>query len=141
MPLAAASPRVLAAATEIISAIEVAASRHDAPELPPFNEVTWTRYPQHTGQITAHHDPVEYRGVIAIFTLEGSADFRVFDKASDSWRASPTAPGDLVILRSRWPTSDAACPTHAADPPATSGRMIMTLRSNSRGAGGGYSLD
>jgi hypothetical protein len=44
-----------------------------------FNEVTWTRYPQGRGQITAHRDPDTYQGLMTVVTLEESAPFHVFD--------------------------------------------------------------
>ena len=40
-----------------------------------------------------------------------------------------------------WPTPNARCPMHAADPPPDGERMIMTFRHNIRGAGGGYDFD
>ena len=59
--------------------------------LPSFNEVTWGRYPQGTGRITKHADPSEYGGVVAIFTLQGAATFRVLQRRSQGGRV-----GDLA---------------------------------------------
>lgn len=141
LPLVAAPLPVAGVGVDIAAAISDIGERRGLAPVPTFNEVTWTRYPQGSGQITAHRDPDAYHGLIAVVTLEGSAPFHVFDEGcriSTTWR---TEPGDLVLLRSAWPTSASRCPRHAAEPPADGDRMIMTLRSNSRGAGGGYDVD
>ncbi len=141
MPLASAPELVREAGTEIVAAVSDAAHQHGLDSLPPFNEVTWTRYPQGSGQITTHRDPDTYTGLIAVLTLEGSARFRVRDEESSPWVTWLTLPGDVVLLRSGWPTAEHLCPPHAAEAPSEGERTIMTFRSNSNGAGGGYSLD
>jgi hypothetical protein len=140
IPLATAPPPVLRAADTISTSVTRLAEARGLPAAPQFNEVTWTRYPKGRGAISPHRDPGDYHGLIAIFTLEGSAPFRVLDDESDSWSSWQTMPGDLVLLRSGWPAPGDRCPTHAAEPPPDGERMIMTLRSNRRGAGGGYSV-
>lgn len=126
--------------SELVSGIAAVAMRRDLPAPPAFNEVTWTRYPERTGQITRHSDPPEYHGVIAIFTLRGSALFRVFDAEGESTEWS-TTPGHLAVLcGARWPREDVRCPLHEVEPPPTGERMIMTFRANAGGAGAGYTV-
>lgn len=108
------------------------------PVLPPFNEVTWTHYPAGLGHITAHRDPPAYTGIIAVTTLRGDARFVAHSDAGKTheWM---TGPGDIVLLTGRgWPTETSRCPLHAVDPPKAMDRMILTLRSNARGAGAAY---
>lgn len=122
------------------------------PEPPLFNEVSWSRYPSGRGHITAHRDPDAFVGLIAIFTLAGSATFRVWEggvlghpdevvsggRLPSDWTAEA---GDVVVIRgNRWPTPTDRCPVHEALAPDTGERVIMTLRSNSNGAGGGYEV-
>lgn len=112
------------------------------PQVPAFNEVTWTLYPDGRGHITAHRDPLGYSGVIAVVTLIGAARFRVWDEPEGSplteWA---TASGDVVVLGGhRWPRAQARSPKHEVAAPVEGDRMIMTLRHNTRGAGGGYDL-
>jgi hypothetical protein len=137
--MADCEPRVQQVGNELISSLSFGAVIHGYPPIPSFNEVTWTRYPQGTGHITAHRDPEAYGGVIAIFTLFGGAAFQVIDtEIGTQWT---TEPGDVVVLRGHaWPTSDAKCPGHAVEAPTESDRMIMTLCFNSPGAGGGYDV-
>src|SRR5438270_342221 len=139
-PLSEARLTVRRLGTELVSGISAIAARRGLPAPPVFNEVTWTRYPERTGQITRHSDPPEYHGVIAIFTLRGSALFRVFDAEGEPTEWS-TIPGDLAVLcGARWPFEHARCPLHEVEPPPTGERMIMTFRSNARGAGAGYTV-
>jgi hypothetical protein len=120
-------------AHELISALNTVVGEY-AP-LPSFNEVTWTLYPRAIGYITAHRDPAAFTGVIAVTTLAGSARFRVSNGTDHAeWE---TAPGDVVVLGAHgWPS----VPVHEVDPPTSGDRMIMTLRHNSRGPGGGYDV-
>ena len=137
LPMAKCVPTVVEVATELVSQLSMPAEAMGFPPVPFFNEVTWTRYPQGKGHITAHRDPPGAGGVIAVFTLEGGARFRVVE---GSHRAEwPVVSGDLVILRGRgWPTPEALCPVHAVDPPVGGKRMIMTMRFNVGGAGAPY---
>ena len=109
--------------------------------MPSFNEATWTRYPDQVGHITAHRDPPAYQGVIAVFTLIGTAVFRIWndlDSTIDEWA---TMPGDVIVLQGKdWPRPGALCPRHEVEQPFDGDRLIMTLRFNSRGAGGGYDV-
>jgi len=108
------------------------------PVLPPFNEVTWTHYPVGLGHISEHRDPAAYTGIIVVTTLLGEARFVACSDAGDQheWVAST---GDIVLLTGwGWPTETSRCPVHAVDPPASTDRMILTLRSNARGAGAEY---
>lgn len=119
---------------------------------PEFNEVSWSHYPSGRGHITAHRDPDAYVGLIAVVTLAGSATFRVWDggvlghptavivgsHAPSDWAAEA---GDVVVSRGNcWPSSTDRCPVHEALAPTSGERVIMTLRSNSNGAGGGYEV-
>jgi hypothetical protein len=146
----ATAPVVAEMASEITTAISRAVRpRHPAP--PTFNEVSWSHYPHGRGHITAHRDPDAFGGLIAIFALIGSATFRLWpnnahgtptmvatrDRPSD-WTVDA---GDLVLIRgNRWPGSTDRCPVHEALVPAQSERVIMTLRSNANGPGGGYAV-
>jgi hypothetical protein len=109
------------------------------PELPAFNEVSWTRYPEGAGHITGHRDPPGCGGVIAVLTLAGAATFYIGpsrDRSTDSWQ---TSRGDLVILRGfGWPVTGARCVVHGVEPPPAGERMIMTFRHNRGGAGADY---
>jgi hypothetical protein len=109
----------------------------DAP-LPSFNEVNWTLYPRESGHITAHRDPATFAGIIAVTTLSGSATFRVSNGTEHAeWDVGP---GDVVVLGAHgWPGCPLG-PVHEVDPPIGGDRMIMTLRHNSRGSGGGYDV-
>ena len=137
LPMAKCGPTVVDVASELVSQLSIPAEAMGFPAVPSFNEVTWTRYPEGKGHITAHRDPPGAGGVIAVFTLEGGATYRVEDGSHRTeW---PVLSGDLVILRGRgWPTPEALCPVHAVDPPVGGKRMIMTLRFNVGGAGAPY---
>ena len=131
--LDAADDSVVAFAQVLLGALDPAVG--DRSPLPWFNEVSWTLYPRGSGHITAHRDPEAFTGVIAVTTLAGSARFRVSNGADHAeWE---TAPGDVVVLAGHgWPS----VPVHEADPPTSGDRMIMTLRHNGRGSGGGYDV-
>jgi hypothetical protein len=89
------------------------------PFVPGFNEVSWTRYPAHQGRITRHRDFREYGGIIAVFTLQGSSIFRVYDSDIDAveWQ---TKPGQLVLLRGEgWPFAGKRCPRTRSTPHQT----------------------
>jgi hypothetical protein len=138
LPFERTRPAVRRIGNEVAIGLSQAARRRGLPDLPGFNEVTWTRYPPQRGRITKHRDFAEYGGVIAVFTLQGSANFRVFNSETDAveWRASP---GQVVLLRGAgWPTDSHRCPPHEVDPPTSGERIIMTLRSNSQGPGAEY---
>ena len=82
--------------------------------------------------------PPAYTGIIAVTTLLGEARFVARSDVGErhEWI---TAPGDIVLLTGRgWPTDTSRCPLHAVDPPKGMDRMILTLRSNARGAGAAY---
>jgi hypothetical protein len=150
--VAAADPIVVSVGVAIVQELTKATASLGLPAIPEFNEASWTRYPERTGHITAHRDPFAYGGIIAVATLFGQATFRVWSGADlgtpqevlasgaipTPWE---TAAGDLVLLRGNgWPTPNVRCPTHEVDTPPNSERMIMTLRYNTRGAGGGYDV-
>jgi len=116
-----------------------AASAEGLPRIPAFNEASWFRYPEGVGYITAHLDPLVFRGVIAILSLTGSALFRVWE--GKSIQAIQVAAGDLVLVcGTDWPNSAARGPRHEVHPPTDEDRLIMTLRHNARGANGGYDV-
>jgi hypothetical protein len=140
MPFTETLPLARGMGDDLIAGLSEAAKRRGLPEVPGFNEATWSRWPVRTGRITAHRDPREYGGIIAIFTLRGRAMFRVFDddQQATEWE---TGPGQLAILRGNgWPLSDSRCLVHEVEPPTSEERMIMTFRYNSGGAGAGYSV-
>lgn len=113
------------------------AARPDLPSVPHFNEVQWGRSQDGVGFITAHRDPPGAGGIIAIVTISGCAQFRVWQGADETeWE---TKDGDLVLLRGRgWPTSDSFCPVHDVRSPRVGDRMTMTLRHNLGGPGADY---
>ena len=120
-------------ASEIAASITAASAA--LPSVPPFNEVTWTRYPAGEGFITKHRDPQGVGGVIAIATLVGRATFRVWSDEVVEWE---TEPGDTVLLRAYgWPNEGELCPIHEVESPVGE-RLIMTLRHNRGGAGAAY---
>ena len=134
LPLLEARPPVRQLAQGLMTGLSEAASRRGLPPVPAFNEVSWGRYPPGIGQITAHRDPSAYGGVIAIFTLRGAADFRVFedDGTVTEWEVSP---GHLVILRGvEWPHAKVRRPVHEVGTPTGEERSIITLRANRRGS-------
>lgn len=99
-------------------------------EVPAFTDVTWNWY-AHDGHISLHRDPPMVGGVIAIFTLAGSASFTIHERVG--FRVTP---GDLVLLAAnRWPSATDACPLHAAGTPEGQERIILTLRHNLAGPG------
>lgn len=133
--LAVTAPSVRTLAQDLVSSLDAVVNT--AP-IPAFNEVSWTLYPEGSGHITAHRDPAVFTGVIAVATLSGSAKFRVSNGSDHAeW---DTEPGDIVILGTQaWP-GEFSGPVHEVDPPENGDRLIMTLRHNSRGAGGGYDV-
>lgn len=132
--LAVADTSVIALGRELIDSLDCVVA--GGTPLPPFNEASWTLYPRGSGHITAHRDPAAFTGVIAVTTLCGSATFRVSNGRNHAeWQ---TTPGDVVILGTRGCPGCPSGPVHEVDPPAGGERLIMTLRHNSRGPGGGY---
>jgi len=138
LPFDETLPAVRALGDRLVADLSDAALRLGLPALPRFNEVTWGRYPAGTGRISAHQDPAEYGGVIAVFTLQGQALFRILDGQGTAaeWQ---TGPGQLALLRGAgWPRPDSRCPVHEVMPPQVGDRTIMTFRHNLGGAGAGY---
>jgi len=136
-PLAECDDVVRRFASELVDQLSEAAAAGGWSAVPKFNEVTWTFYPEGTGHITPHRDPPAYGGVVAVCTLVGRASFSILDgEPPTQWF---TAPGDVVVLCGHgWPRPDSLCPRHTVEPPERGDRMIMTLRSNRRGAGAPY---
>jgi hypothetical protein len=134
--LTAADASVRALALELLSHLDSVVA--ESAPLPSFNEVNWTLYPAGSGHITAHRDPAAFTGVVAVTTLYGSAPFRVSNGTDQAeW---VTGPGDVVVLGANGGPGRARGPVHEADPPISADRLIMTLRHNSRGPGGGYDV-
>lgn len=133
--LAESAPVVRELGDALVSSLSVASPRLAGP--PSFNEVTWSLYPEGVGHITAHRDPAGVGGVIAIVTLQGTAEFSV--RTSGEHVEWLTEPGDLVLLCGNgWPEDETRCPLHAVGPPVGSDRMILTFRHNKGGAGANY---
>ncbi|MEQ4207365.1 hypothetical protein [Actinopolymorpha sp. B9G3] len=100
LPMAECAHAVVEVATELVSQLSIPAEATGFPPVPFFNEVTWTRYPEGEGHITAHRDPSGVGGVIAVFTLEGGASTSVVparrtSRSSAAWdgRQGRHAPG------------------------------------------------
>lgn len=138
IPLERAEPFVRGIAAVITDSM-TAALPAETPSLPPFNEVSWTRYPVGVGHITAHRDPPGCGGVIAIANLAGSAVFYVGRRGEPDGHEWIATPGDVVILQANaWPDERARCPLHGVEAPPVGERAIMTLRHNQGGAGADY---
>jgi hypothetical protein len=96
------------------------------------------------GGISAHRDNSFYTGFVVVLTIVGEARFEVsVDRGGVTPLGACTAgPGDLVLLRGPRdgpPGAADARPFHAVGPPlAASGRTVLVLRRNSRGAGRGW---
>jgi hypothetical protein len=130
LPFDRARPAVQEAGDELVTSLSLAANAHGLASVPPFTEVTWTSSPSRRSPTPVHRDPPRYVGVIAVFTLRGSATFRVLDGEGRVMEWA-TGPGHLVVLRGTdWPHPGMRCPRHSVDPPALGERMILTLRSN-----------
>ena len=137
VPFEDAGVAVQKLASQVVTQLARAATP-GTPILPPFNEATWTHYPAGLGHISEHRDPPAYTGIIVVTTLLGEARFVACSDGGDQqeWL---TSTGDIVLLTGwGWPTDRSRCPVHAVDPPAATDRMILTLRSNARGAGADY---
>ena len=137
VPFEDAGVAVQKLASQVVTQLARAATP-GTPILPPFNEATWTHYPAGLGHISEHRDPPAYTGIIVVTTLLGEARFVACSDGGDQqeWL---TSTGDIVLLTGcGWPTDSSRCPVHAVDPPAATDRMILTLRSNARGAGADY---
>lgn len=109
----------------------------DHSAIPEFNEISWQRHVSAERAVDVHRDQTVYIGVIAVLTLVGTAQFRVFDGRAgsvvDSWR---TLPGDLVLLRGAGlGHPNARCPWHSVAAPTVGERQTLTLRHSTRGAG------
>ena len=66
-----------------------------------FNEATLQRYEPGSGRVSPQRDQMRHRGLLAVFTLIGTARFAILSKPEpdaviEEWI---TTPGDLVLLR------------------------------------------
>ncbi len=105
------------------------------PALPPFNEVTWTHYPAGLGHISEDRDPACTQGSSSSrrCSAKRGSLHAATPAISTNWLAST---GGIVVLTGwGWPTDTSRCPVHGVDPPASTDRTILTLRSDARGAG------
>lgn len=130
LPLSAAGEAVRVLARQLVNGLSEAARHQGLPELPDFNEVVWARYPKAKGRVTAHRDPPNWGGVIAIATLRGAATFRVLGQGRRvrEWQVTP---GTLVLLRGTgWPRAGERGPVHEVDPPAAGERATLSLHAN-----------
>ena len=120
---------------ELTTALEQAIRRSGVPGSERFlaNEAMFQRYEvSHVG-VSAHRDQGFYRGVVAVFTLEGSAPFAILDKVSedpiDEWA---TEPGDLYLLAGGGLGDADRRPLHRVEGPVAGRRVSLTLRMKER---------
>ena len=89
------------------------------------------RYESPSAGISAHRDQSRYAYAIAVLSLQGEANFQLFDAARrrvmDAWRCRP---GDLVILQGSIPNGGEGDerPMHAVSSPGLTGRTSLTFR-------------
>jgi len=143
------SRAVLHLADAIRLGIDGAGSGLGLPPLPAFNHAEWCRAEAGAKFITPHRDPVTAGGVVAVLTIRGCCEFRVWgdEFAGTSAQAEQqpelatswdTLDGDLVLLRGGWPTPSSVCPIHEALSPPAGERITLTLRHNVGGYGADY---
>ena len=105
-----------------------------------FNEANRSHYPAGVGRISAHRDPDDFTGLIAIFPLTGSASFRILGSGGRKQELQASRCDLVLISAHQWPRSDSTCPVREVDPPMKGDRSILTFRSNRNGPGGGYTV-
>lgn len=79
--------------------------------VPALNDATWTRCRLGTGQVTGPLRPRRKRRDHRHPDPRGSSPFRVPEDGSGAWSSWRTKQGDLVLLRSAWPTTGDRCRT------------------------------
>jgi alkylated DNA repair dioxygenase AlkB len=93
------------------------------------NDIAAMRYRAGSFGITPHRDSKRYRGLIAIFTTEGSAPFTFCANREgdiiDKWNA---APGSLILMRGTSLNGAENRPFHAVAGPTTGSRVSLTFR-------------
>jgi hypothetical protein len=93
------------------------------------NDIAAMRYRAGSFGITPHRDSKRYRGLIAIFTTEGSAPFTFCANRQgdviDKWNA---APGSLILMRGTGLNGAENRPFHAVAGPTTGSRVSLTFR-------------
>jgi hypothetical protein len=97
------------------------------------NDIAAMRYRAGSFGITPHRDSKRYRGLIAIFTTEGSAPFTFCANREgdiiDKWTA---APGSLILMRGTGLNGAENRPFHAVAGPTTGSRVSLTFRMSDR---------
>jgi len=97
------------------------------------NDVAAMRYRAGSFGITPHRDSKRYRGLIAIFTTEGSAPFTFCANREgdiiDKWTA---ARGSLILMRGTGLNGAENRPFHAVAGPTTGSRVSLTFRMSDR---------
>jgi hypothetical protein len=98
------------------------------------NDVSIQRYAPNTQGISPHLDSKRYVHLIAIFTTEGSALFRLCkDRSGPVLKEWGTTPGSLVLMRAPgFAGLKDGRPFHTVEGPRTGSRYSVTFRMDSR---------
>src|SRR6266536_3390097 len=99
----------------------------------PVNEATFMAYDWPDGGISPHRDGARYRGAVIVFTVEGTAPFRIhhsrdIEDVVASWL---TTPGDMVVLRSAAAGGVEGRAMHSVGPPLRGARVSLSFRNDS----------
>jgi hypothetical protein len=100
-----------------------------------FNDLIVQRYQAGSAGITPHRDHIRYGGLVALVTLEGSADLLLCaDRAGSNPRAFPMAPGGLTLMRAPGLDGRGERPFHCVAP-LREPRVSIGLRHDTQAAG------
>jgi hypothetical protein len=97
------------------------------------NEATFMAYDWPDGGISPHRDRARYRSAVIVFTVEGTAQFRIhhsrdIEDVVESWL---TTPGDMVVLRAASPGGVEGRAMHSVGPPLRGARVSLSFRADS----------
>jgi hypothetical protein len=97
------------------------------------NEATFMAYDWPDGGISPHRDRARYRGAVIVFTVEGTAPFRIhhsrdIEDVVASWL---TTPGDMVVLRAAAAGCVEGRAMHSVGPPLRGARVSLSFRNDS----------
>jgi len=97
------------------------------------NEATFMAYDWPDGGISPHRDRACYRGAVIVFTVEGTAPFRIhhsrdIEDVVESWL---TTPGDMLVLRAAAAGGVEGRAMHSVGPPLRGARVSLSFRDDS----------